>query len=133
MEELISLVTPYVVLVIVLICISLLCSIIIKVMTIIELKTEKEAYDLIKQEEELEIQFKKERNDRDIRLCETLKEHQSDLLEEVRKIREIREENERRMQTAVTQPTLSKASSLDTLNHLSRNQTTTKSTFNLRR
>lgn len=65
MDELISLAKIFGSIIFVLTCIFLLLSLFVKIFTIMELSSERNAYDLIAEEEELEIEFKKKRENRE--------------------------------------------------------------------
>lgn len=65
MDELISLAKIFGSIIFVLTCIFFLLSLLVKIFSIMELSSERNAYDLIAEEEELEIEFKKKRENRE--------------------------------------------------------------------
>ena len=65
MEDLINDIKPFIILFIVLLVIFMCLAVAVKILTMMELYSEKKAYDLISQEEELEIRNKQLREDRD--------------------------------------------------------------------
>ena len=65
MDELISLAKIFGSIIFVLTCIFLLLSFLVKIFSIMELSSERNAYDLIAEEEELEIELKKKRENRE--------------------------------------------------------------------
>lgn len=119
MEALIEMVKPYVILFCILIVVVVILNSIIKFLTIAELLSEKRAYDLIAEEEALEIENKKKREQREqelhkeqIRLIGKQKQNAD---EEQRRIEQaIRNESKPVMPVSVASTPVRTRRSLDT-------------------
>ena len=98
MEDLINDIKPFIILFIVLLVIFMCLAVAVKILTMMELYSEKKAYDLISQEEELEIRNKQLREDRDRELhranLELIRKQEAQAEAEIRQAEaEIRQAN----------------------------------------
>ena len=105
MEELFDMMRPYIVIAVILVAISYCLSLAVKVFSMIESYSQKKAYDLIAEEEELEISNKKAREAREKEIhkqqLELLRKQQIQVEEE--SIRRKNQEERERKQSMFAQ------------------------------